>query len=134
MTAINCLQCILHQECFIACGRISAGMKSTSIVSGGGRKPSRSSLGNTLSFLDKDICPVSLWRSMPKSPSHFRESSLHTPIHQLFFFLSSKKCISHSCISVRMIDVILKLLLIFLYAAVTHSFLPLTGSSVRMQS
>lgn len=63
---------------FFSCGRIFAGVKWTSIVSGSGRvrKLSTSTLGNTLSFSDKDICLTSLQCSNPQSSSHFWESPL----------------------------------------------------------
>lgn len=91
---------------------------------------SRSSLGNTSSFPDSDICPVSLLHSTPhKSLPFLRKLTPQLLIYMTQYVYISKNCISRSCVSTGMMNAILKLLLIFLHAAVTYSFLSLGGST-----
>lgn len=94
----------------MACGCIWVGVKRTSIVSGRGRTPSRSSLGNTLSFLDRDVCVMSYVRSATQSRSHFWESSQTTC--WLVFLRNAGYITLLSCTSARMMKITLKLLLV----------------------
>lgn len=94
----------------MACGCIWVGVKRTSIVSDSGRTLSRSSLGNTLSFLDKDVCAMSYVRSATQSRSHFWESSQTTC--WLVFLRNVGYITLLSCTSARMMKITLKLLLV----------------------
>lgn len=96
MTASYCLN-VSQQLWFVAC---MYGVTWTWFVSGRGRTPSRSSLGNTLSFLDKDRCTLSLIVLCTTMSPHFWESS---QTNRRFVFQE-----------MHVMNIILKLLLAFL--------------------